>query len=440
MSACVNRNRRAFLRGGGLALPLPWLPSLSRQAFAAESVTAPPLRSAFLHFPNGAWMPDWTPASGTSLVLSPSLQPLQPFADTITVFSGLDKPHSRTLDGHAHKTANFLTGMPVSSTTGRDFSAGGESVDQRIARHLQGQTPLHSLVLGVEPVAGGIDPANGVTLLYGSCISWQAPNRPVLPQVSPESVFDRLFGRTQETQPSVASRRLLNYVLQDSRDISRRLGRDDRVKLQEYLDSVDSMESRVRFLAQHPDHPLQSIRQSESLQRPVMPGTFARHLEIMLDLLVLAFRCDAVRVASVMLANDTSQQIFEMPAGLTEPHHTVSHHQAEPAKIRQYQFINQWYVRQFAGLLERLRAVPEGAGTLLDSCQLVFGSGMSDGNQHFPDDLPIVLAAGKLTGFTGARHLQYPDQTVPLCNLYLSLLGKVGVSDKSFGDSENPLI
>ena len=440
MSRDFHENRRAFLRGGGLALPLPWLPSLFSRAFAAESTTAPPLRSAFLHFPNGAWMPDWTPADGTSLVLSPSLRPLQPFAENITVVSGLDKPHSRTLDGHAHKTANFLTGMPVSSTTGRDFSAGGESVDQRIARHLQGRTPLHSLVLGVEPVAGGIDPANGVTLLYGSCISWQGPNRPVLPQVSPESVFDRLFGRTQQAQPSVASRRLLNFVLQDARDIGRRLGRDDQVKLEEYLDSVDSMESRVRFLTEQPDHPLLRMQQSESLQRPAMPGTFVRHLELMLDLLVLSFRCDAVRVASVMLANDTSQQIFEMPEGWTEPHHTVSHHQSEPQKIRQYQFINQWYVQQFAELLQRLRAVPEGAGTLLDSCQLVFGSGMSDGNGHVPDDLPIVLAAGKWTGFPGARHLQYPDQTVPLCNLYLSLLRKNGVADKSFGDSQAPLL
>ena len=440
MNNSFRNNRRGFLRGAGLALPLPWLPSLTWRACAAERTQSPPLRSAFLHFPNGAWMPDWTPADGESLVLSPSLRPLQPFAQNITVVSGLDKPHSRTLDGHAHKTANFLTGMPVSSTTGRDFSAGGESVDQRIARHLQGQTPLHSLVLGVEPVAGGIDPANGVTLLYGSCISWQSQNRPVLPQVSPESVFDRLFGRSRHSQPSVASRRLLNFVLEDSRAISRRLGRDDQVKLEEYLDSVDSMESRVRFLAQYPQHPVQKMAQSESLQRPVTPDTFPRHLEVMLDLLVLAFRCDAVRVASVMLANDTSQQIFEMPHGWTEPHHTVSHHQTDPGKIRQYQFINQWYVQQFATLLGRLQAIPEGSGTLLDSCQLILGSGMSDGNGHVPDDLPIVLAAGKATGFVGGRHMHYPDQTVPLCNLYLSMLKRLGTSDHQFGDSTGVLI
>ncbi|MFM7167078.1 MAG: DUF1552 domain-containing protein [Planctomycetaceae bacterium] len=439
MKNTETNHRRSFLRGAGLALPLPWLPSLTWRAGAAEPAELPPLRSAFLHFPNGAWMPDWTPASGEALVLSPTLQPLQPFIRQVTVFSGLDKPHSRTLDGHAHKTANFLTGMPVSSTTGRDFSAGGESVDQRIARHLQGQTPLHSLVLGVEPVAGGIDPANGVTLLYGSCISWQSQNRPVLPQVSPESVFDRLFGRSRHTQPSVASRRLLNFVLEDSKAISRRLGRDDQVKLEEYLESVDSMESRVRFLTRHPQHPMQKMAQSESLQRPVMPDNFPRHLEVMLDLLVLAFRCDAVRVASVMLANDTSQQIFQMPEGWTEPHHTVSHHQTDPGKIRQYQFINQWYVQQFAALLGRLQAIQEGPGTLLDNCQLILGSGMSDGNGHVPDDLPIVLAAGRSTGFTGGRHLHYPDQTVPLCNLYLSMLQKLGVGVDSFGDSDRAL-
>ncbi|MFM7833089.1 MAG: DUF1552 domain-containing protein, partial [Planctomycetaceae bacterium] len=149
---------------------------------------------------------------------------------------------------------------------------------------------------------------------------------------------------------------------------------------------------------------------------------------------------DAVRVASVMLANDTSQQIFQMPEGWTEPHHTVSHHQTDPGKIRQYQFINQWYVQQFAALLGRLQAIQEGPGTLLDNCQLILGSGMSDGNGHVPDDLPIVLAAGRSTGFTGGRHLHYPDQTVPLCNLYLSMLQKLGVGVDSFGDSDRPLL
>ena len=148
MTFRTNNSRRHFLRGAGLALPLPWLPSLSWQAFAKDSVQTPPLRTAFLHFPNGAWMPDWTPAeNGDQLILSPTLQPLEPLRSLVTVFSGLDKPHSRTTDGHAHKTANFLTGMPVNSTTGRDFSAGGISVDQQIAQYFNGLTPLHSLVL-----------------------------------------------------------------------------------------------------------------------------------------------------------------------------------------------------------------------------------------------------------------------------------------------------
>ena len=440
MTFRTNNSRRHFLRGAGLTLPLPWLPSLSWQAFAKDSVQNPPLRTAFLHFPNGAWMPDWTPAeNGDQLILSPTLQPLEPLRSLVTVFSGLDKPHSRTPDGHAHKTANFLTGMPVNSTTGRDFSAGGISVDQQIAQHFNGLTPLHSLVLGVEPIAGGIDPANGVTLLYGSCISWQTAGRPVLPQVSPESVFDRLFGRSPEDMGRTSSRRLLNFVLEDARSISRQLGKDDQIKLQEYLEAVDTMESRVRFLNQHPQHPLLKLAQSARPQRPQTPETFHQHLSVMLDLLVLAFRCDAVRTASVMLANDTSQQIFPLENGWTEPHHSVSHHQTDPQKIRQYQHINRWYVQQFANLAQRLAQVREGAGTLLDSCLLLLGSGMSDGNGHVPDDLPIVLLTGRATGINGSVHKLYTDRTVPLCNLYLSILQKLGLPATSFGDSDGTL-
>ena len=436
----MTNSRRQFLRGSGLALPLPWLPSLYARTFVREN-PQPPLRSAFLHFPNGAWMPDWTPRGSTGpLQLSPTLLPLAPHQDYVAVFCGLDKPHSRTLDGHAHKTANFLTGMPVSSTTGRNFSAGGISVDQRIAANLAGQTPLHSLVLGVEPILGGIDPGSGVTLLYGSCISWQELHRPVLPQISPESVFDRLFGRHAASEQDLRrSRRLLNFVLEDSRRISRRLGRDDQLKLDEYLEAVDTMESRVRFLDKHPQHPTVQLLASGPMQRPTTPQDFGQHLSVMLDLLVLAFRCDAVRSATVMMANDTSQQVFSMDTGITEPHHTVSHHQLNPVKIRQYQWINRWYVQQFADLLHRLRQVPEGEGTLLDYCLLMFGSGMSDGNKHDPDDLPVVLAGGKNSGVPGGTQMVFSDQTQPLCNLYLSILNRMGLNDSAFGDSTKPL-
>ncbi len=436
----MTNSRRQFLRGSGLALPLPWLPSLQARTGARENAR-PPLRSAFLHFPNGAWMPDWTPPGGTGpLQLSPTLLPLAPHKDHVAVFCGLDKPHSRTLDGHAHKTANFLTGMPVSSTTGRNFSAGGISVDQRIAANFAGQTPMHSLVLGVEPILGGIDPANGVTLLYGSCISWQDLHRPVLPQVSPESVFDRLFGRNAANEQDLRrSRRLLNFVLEDSRRISRRLGRDDALKLDEYLDAIDTMESRVRFLDKHPQHLSLQLLKSGLMQRPTTPQNFGQHLSVMLDLLVLAFRCDAVRSATVMMANDTSQQVFSMESGITEPHHTVSHHQSNPVKIRQYQWINRWYVQQFADLLHRLRQVPEGEGTLLDYCLLMFGSGMSDGNRHDPDDLPVVLAGGKNSGIPAGTQFVFSDQTQPLCNLYLSMLNRMGLNASAFGDSTKPL-
>ncbi len=434
------RSRRAFVRGGGLALSLPHLPSLQARRFNAEPCYSPPLRAAFLHFPNGAWMQDWTPtSSGSGLRLSSSLNPLSPHRNELTVITGLDKQHSRTSDGHAHKTANFLTGMPVRTTTEGDFSAGGISVDQRIATLLQGATPIPSLVLGVEPIPAGIDASTGVTLLYSGCISWQSMSRPVLPQNTPAAVFDSLFsagGAEQGT--SVARVSLLSKVLEHSHSLRRRLGRIDQQKLDEYLESVHQMETRLRFESQNPDH--RSLKYTPAdFERPLSPRKFSEHLTAMLDLIVLAFQMDATRVVSLMMANDVSQQVFEMPDGITDPHHSLSHHQLIADRIRQYQWINRWYVQNFSLLLSRLRGISEGDGTLLDYCMLAFGSGMSDGNEHHPDDLPIVLAAGQQTGIQGNRHLQTPVGTTPLCNLYLSMLQRFNSTERQFGDSDGIL-
>lgn len=436
----LGRSRRRFLRGSGLALSLPYLPSLQARRFQKEGTHSPPLRAAFLHFPNGAWMQDWTPKpGGDSLSLSSSLSPLAAHRNELTVVTGLDKQHSRTSDGHAHKTANFLTGMPVRTTTEGDFSAGGISIDQRIAEHLQGQTPVPSLVLGVEPIPAGVDASTGVTLLYSSCISWESLSRPVLPQNAPAAVFDRLFGVRAEVDGASVSRiSLLSKVLEHSRSLSRGLSAVDRQKLDEYLESVHQMETRIRFETQNSEH--RSLRYSAAdFARPPHPEQFSSHLSAMLDLIVLAFRMDATRVISLMMANDVSQQVFQMPHGISEPHHSLSHHQNIPDRIRQYQWINQWYVRNFSGLLNRLRDVSEGEGTLLDYCMLVFGSGMSDGNEHHPDDLPVVLAAGERTGIQGNRHLQTPVGTTPLCNLYLSLLQRFNSEEQQFGDSDGIL-
>lgn len=436
-------SRRRFLYGTGVSLSLPWLESL--RGAGQRSTGKPPLRSAFLHFPNGTWMEDWTPAGvGRDYQLSRTLQPLQSVRDQLLVLSGLDKLNSQ--DGGAHKTAtaNYLTGMPVRKTTGRDLSSGGVSVDQVIGRTCVGKTPVPTLVLACEPVRTGIDRITNYTLLYDSLISWDAPERPVMPETSPRAAFERLFGlSTEQSSQRVRAERLLDLVLDDARALRPQLGRDDRSRLDQYLDSVQAVENRLRFAEQAVGDP---ERQTLWRPQPADHHRFAAtdrmsyedRVPLMLDLLVLAFRGDATRVVSMMLANDETSQTFQF-IGIPDAAHHVSHHLGNQQLIASYQKITQWYVQQFARLVQALRDVPEGEGTLLDHCMLLFGSGLSDGNRHDPLNLPILLA-GRGGGIvpTG-QHLRFEGDNTPLCNLYCSMLNASGIITTQFGDSNGQI-
>lgn len=434
--------RRRFLRGAGVALALPWMESVPRAARGATRA-APPVRTAFIYFPNGVWEKAWVPSTtGTDYALSPSLEPLADVKDSVLVLSGLDKKHSHGGDGHYAKTANFLTGMPVAKTTGKDVSSGGISIDQRIAEHLRGQTPLPSLELGTEPVISGIDSNVGYTRLYGSHISWQSANRPVAKEINPRLVYDRLFGQkwTTSTQSPDAYRNLLDYVLEDAKDLRKQLGRDDQFKMDEFLDSVRGVEQRIEFAVEQPDRQSDSnAARLASIQPPAgVPGDFRDHIDVMLDLMALAFQSDSTRVCSMMFANDVSGRNFSFLDGVSGGHHELSHHENNEAKIAQYQRINRWHTEQFAKLLRKLKSIPEGDSNLLDHCMIVFGSSMSDGNRHDPDNLPI-LVGGKGGGALKTGQHVAVDGMVPLCNLYLTMLHKMGIPDDRFGDSTAPI-
>lgn len=448
--------RRHFLRkttigGAGLTLGLPWLSSLSsspRVNASEAEVNTPPLRSAFLYFPNGVWEKDWKPSGeGADYELSPTLKPLADFRDDFQVITGLDKQHSHEGDGHYAKTANFLTGMPVAKTTGKNISSGGISIDQLIASHVGNQTPLPSLELGIDPVISGIDSNVGYTRLYGSHISWQSPTRPVAKDISPRVVYQRLFGQREKTRSvdSESYQNLLDYVLEDARKIRTRLSRDDQFKMDEYLDSVRAVEKRIEFASRPRDDREAYEARRESLLAdhamempdPGTPDEFREHIDLMLDLMVLAFQTDSTRVASFMFANDVSGRSFSFLDGVKDGHHEVSHHENKDAKISQYQRINQWHVEKFARMLGKLRAVREGEGTLLDHCMILFGSSISDGNRHDPDNLPIILAGSGGGTLTPGRHVPYDKK--PLCNLYLSMAKRHGLELDQFGDSEGEL-
>ncbi len=433
--------RRHFLRGAQAMLALPFLPSLAAKGFS-QLASRPPLRNAFVYFPNGVWEKDWNPSGvGSDYKLTPSLEPLAPVRDKVMVLTGLDKQHSHGGDGHYAKTANFLTGLPVAKTTGKDISSGGISIDQLIAQHLAGQTPLPSLELGTEPVISGVDSNVGYTRLYGSHISWQTPHRPVAKEINPRVVYERLFGRKVSGQAEQADsyRNLLDFVLEDAARVRRSLGRDDQFKLDEYLDSVRSVEQQIEF-ATRPARGWEPEIEPEFIEsrRPGIPADFREHIEVMLDLIVLAFQTDSTRVCSMMFANDVSGRNFSFLDGVNNSHHELSHHENHENKIRQYQLINRWHVEIFVRFLQRLDAIKEQGGSLLDHSLILFGSSMSDGNRHDPDNLPVLLAGRGCGTVQSGRHLSWPGHA-PLCNLYLAMARRNGIDLERFGDSEEEL-
>lgn len=436
-----------MLRGMGAAIALPALDAMLPSAAFASTAAKPPTRMACLYFPNGVWMDAWVPTeTGADFAIPYSLEPLADFKNDINIISGLDKAASRRGDGHYAKTANFLTGEPVAKTTGKDISAGGISMDQLAAQHVGGNTPLPSLELGIDPVISGIDSNVGFTRLYGSYISWRNATSPVAKEINPRFVYERLFGEKDASGKNIGKERgeqfrsLLDVALEDAKDLRRKLGRDDQIKLDEYLEAVHKVEKRIEFAMKpdprewKPEHPA-DVPPAPG-QR--VPGDFREHVKLMMDLMVLGFQTDSTRVMSFMFANDVSGRNFSFLDGVSGGHHDMSHHENKEEKIKQYQEITRWHAAQFAYLIGQLRAIPEGDGTLLDNSMIMFGSSISDGNRHDPNNLPLVLA-GKAGGqFRTGQHIAKPKNT-PLCNLYLSMLNGMGVEADTFGDSEGPL-
>jgi Protein of unknown function (DUF1552) len=314
-------SRRRFLRGTSAVLALPFLPSLARASEAEKA--RPPLRTAFLYFPNGVWEKAWVPEkTGTDYELTPSLEPLASLKEDILVLSGLDKKNSHEGDGHYAKTANFLTGMPVAKTTGKNISSGGISVDQLIAAQIGSNTPLPSLELGTEPVISGIDSNVGYTRLYGSHISWQTASRPLAKEINPRVVYERLFGKSVsgDTRKAESYRNLLDFVLEDAKTVRGTLGRDDQFKMDEYLDSVRAVEKRIEFASRDRSRSWQPNVDASKFVVPEAgtPEDFREHIDVMLDLIVLAMQTDSTRVCTFMFANDVSGRNFSFLEGLKE--------------------------------------------------------------------------------------------------------------------------
>ena len=432
-------SRRTFLRGVGATISLPFFESLL-PARAAKAVR-PPKRMACLYFPNGVWPSAWIPKkSGNDFELPFSLTPLKDLKQDVIVLSGLDKAHSRGGDGHYAKTANFLTGLHVQKTIGKDINVGGISVDQVVAQKFGDQTPLPSLELGIDPVISGTDSVVGYTRLYGSYISWRTAGAPLAKEINPRMVYERLFGAKDGAARRDDDRSLLDLTLEDARNLRGRLGRDDLFKLDEYLDSIRAVERRLEFASKPDPRPWKPTVAPDAATPPAagIPHEHREHVKLMLDLMVLAFWSDSTRVLTFMFANDVSNKNFSFVEGVRGSHHDMSHHSNKADKIEQYQRINRWHVEQFAYLLGKLKAIREGETTLLDNAMVMFGSSFSDGNRHDPNNLPILLGGRAGGTLQTGRHIASPKNT-PLCNLYVSMLQRMDLPVRSFGDSTGSL-
>lgn len=457
MAQSESINRRTLLKGVGVTMCLPFLEALAPPRTArAAAPSKPPVRLAALYMPNGVNPHAWTPqGTGEAWELSPTLAPLAGVKSDILVLGEMMNKASIVGDGHYVKVAPFLTGTAVTKTTGGDLRVGGVSLDQLVAQRIGNLTPLPSLELSVEPVTMGVDTNVGFTRLYGSHISWSSPTTPVAREISPQLAFDRLFrpsGTRQSGASSADDKSVLDAVMGDARSLRQTVGHADRLKLEEYFDAVRAVEKRIVFDAARRKNELRDDSRVRA-QIDKLGGRITSYyavpegqrgidhteqVRLMLDILVLAFWTDATRVATFMFGNEVSGKNFSFLPGVSGGHHQISHHENDKTKLEEYRRINVWHLEQYAYLLERMKKIREENGTLLDNSMVVFGSGMKDGNAHRPDNLPIVLAGkGGGTIATG-RYLVYEKKT-PLCNLYRSLLVRMGTPVDRFGDSSGEL-
>jgi hypothetical protein len=430
------------LRGAGVALGLPWLEAMvpSGRAQSRAAGAKGPVRMAVLYMANGVNVPEWScQGEGKDFRLSPSLRPLEDLKDQLFVADNLWNAAANTGDGHYAKEATLLTCTPITKTLGVDINIHGPSMDQVAASRAGDRTPLPSLELGIEPESTGVDANVGYTRVYGCHISWSGPTTPLARETNPLSVYTRLFRAASPGGDSTKQdTALLDRVLEDSRRMTAKLGAADRARVDEYLTTVRSLETRMQRAAD-PKRTWKPLVSLDSAPKPPEnPATHQEHARLMLDLIALAFQSDATRISTFMFGNAVSGVNFRFLEGITDIHHEISHHSRDPEKLRQYAVIVRWHVEQYGYLLRKLRAMKEGEGSVLDNSMVLFGSALSDGNSHNPHRLPLVLA-GRGGGRIASGQRRVYSEDSPAANLYVSMLEAFGTPVERFADSTGRL-
>ena len=430
--------RRTFLKGMGAVVALPMLDAMTPAFAGPARLRTPPLRLAFTYVPNGITMADWTPsAEGAGFEYPRIMKPLEAFRSDTLVLSGLSHRNGMALgDGpgdHARAAASYLTGVHPRKTAGADIQ-NGISVDQIAAQHIGADTRFGSIELGCDDsrTIGNCD--SGYSCAYTNSLAWRGPSTPMPPETNPRLVFERLFGDIDTSlPPEVRARRLryrrsiLDLVGDRTTRLSADLGASDRRKLDEYLSSIREIEQRIERAEQD----LTGL--TPMIDKPSgIPVQYEDYVNLMFDLQLVAFQTDQTRVVTMMMGREGSMRTYP-EIGVPDPHHPLTHHRGNPEWIEKVTQVNTLHMKLFAGFIAKLKATPDGDGSLLDHSMIVYGSGLSDGNRHAHDDLPTLIV-GRGGNLRTATHLVYPKQT-PMTNLFLTLLDRMGVQPEKIGDS-----
>jgi len=431
-------SRRTVLRGLGTTIALPLLDAMVPALTALQKTPAAPVRRlGVVYHPNGVIYENWLPkGTGRDFTLSPVLEPLEPFKNQLIVVTNLSSHQAEALgDGggdHSRASGTYLTGVHVKKSD--SVVGNGMSMDQIAARALERETQLSSLQLTADDnsLVGACDV--GYSCAYSSTLSWLTPTLPLMAENNPRVVFERLFGSSESTDPRVRASRLrrdrsiLDSVNARVRELQQTLGASDTRKMSDYLESLRDVERRIQKAEE------QSGKEIPDVQRPAgVPDGFQPHVELLYDLQLLAYQSDLTRVITFMYGREQTGRPYPQ-IGIPEPHHPLTHHQNDAEKMRKCTVIQTYHVRLFASYLEKLRATPDGDGTLLDNLVLLYGGGISNSDRHTHGPLPTLLLGGGAGTLKGGRHMVYPQDT-PLTNLQLTLLDKMGVPADRLGDS-----
>lgn len=430
-------SRRTFLRGAGVTVALPFLESMvPAQTPLRNTAAIPKTRLGCFYVPHGATMYKWTPAGeGKDFQFSETLSPLEKYRDRLCVVSNLSHKAATGADAgaeHARSAAIFLSGGQPQKNSVRV----GVTVDQIAAEHIGQDTPLPSIELAIEDVS--LSCGAGYGCAYFNTIAWRTPTVPLPMENSPQVVFEKLFGDGGTTEQRLTRKRedrsILDAVMEETAGLKKGLPSADRARVDGYLDDIREIERRIKTVL---DKSAQGGQQNIPDAPVGTPEAFEDHIKLMFDLLLLAYQSEMTRVATLMYAKDLSPASYPA-SGNRGGFHGASHHANVKANMDSFALINKYHVQMLAYFVEKLAKTPDGDGNLLDHSMLLYGSSMSNGNQHDHDPLPVVLVGGASGQLQGNRHIVMPAHT-PMSNLLLTMLDKLGVRRDSFGDSTGRL-